>query len=334
MAKIVYIGVRRSQYDFLKSIPLYYRPQPKTRPKKLVMYAGEGIDVRKIQPDQRKIPRLYYRGEYRHDVSEQTQKGFYGQLGQAFASGDLEAAHGTMTEIMNDVFEEILKDQQDHGGFGALQSIVDLFLTSCLKNRTALQSLATMANEHFTLSIHGCRVSAYAAMFANYHRLSQDEAHPICMAGLLADVGKVGMPESILLAESRLEDDSDDLARLQAHPVIGAKMLYTDGLDDMFILAGVREHHERQDGSGYPQGMTEFTAKRGVKIGEVIAIADCLDYLAHDHRPTYRAAAGVNGALAILKREADEREMFDPEVYEAVVQGVGGHRVRKVRRSE
>jgi HD-GYP domain-containing protein (c-di-GMP phosphodiesterase class II) len=131
-----------------------------------------------------------------------------------------------------------------------------------------------------------------------------------------------------------LEDGSDDLARLQAHPVIGAEILYTDGLDDMFILAGVREHHERQDGSGYPQGMTEFTARRGVKIGEVIAIADSLDSLAPDHRPTYRAAAGVNGALAILKREADEREVFDPEVYSAVVQGVGGQRVPKVKGSQ
>jgi HD-GYP domain-containing protein (c-di-GMP phosphodiesterase class II) len=298
------------------------------------MYAGEGIDVRKIQTDQRKIPRLYCRGEYRHDVAELTQKGFYGQLGHAFASGDLEAIHGTMTEIMPDVFVELTsKDQHDHGGFDALHSIVDL-LTSCLKDRTALQSLATMANEHFTLSIHACRVSAYAAMFANYHRLPQDEARPICMAGLLADVGKVGIPEAILLAESRLEDGSDDLARLQAHPVIGAEILYTDGLDDMFILAGVREHHERQDGSGYPQGMTEFTARRGVKIGEVIAIADSLDSLAPDHRPTYRAAAGVNGALAILKREADEREVFDPEVYSAVVQGVGGQRVPKVKGSQ
>ena len=92
-----------------------------------------------------------------------------------------------------------MKDQQDRGALVALDSIVDLFLTSCLNDRAALQTLATMINEHFSLSIHGCRVSAYAAMFAKYHRLSQNDAHPICMAGLLGDVGKVGIPEEILL---------------------------------------------------------------------------------------------------------------------------------------
>ena len=236
MAKIVYVSTRPSQYDFLRSIPFYYRPEPESRPKHFEVYAGEGTDIKEIQSDRTKVPRLYYRGEYKPDVAKLTRQGLHTRLGQALESGDLEAAHGTMTEVMTDVFREATsEDQKDGGGFDALGSIVDLFLTSCLKNRTALQSLATMANEHFTLSIHGCRVSAYAAMFANYHRLSQDEAHPICMAGLLADVGKVGMPESILLAESRLEDDSDDLARLQAHPVIGAKMLYI--LMDLMICS-------------------------------------------------------------------------------------------------
>ena len=89
----------------------------------------------------------------------------------------------------------------------------------------------------------------------------------------------------------------------------------------MFTLAGVREHHERQDGSGYPQGMTDFTAKDGIKIGEVIAIADCLDFLAHDHRPTYREAVGVDGALDILQGEADQN-MFYPKVHDAIVQGL------------
>jgi len=333
MARIVYIGARPSQYGFLKSIPCFYRPQPTSRPKHFVMYAGEGIDAKEIQPDIRKIPRLYFRGEYRHDVMELTQKGFHDRLALAFKSGDLEVAQGTMNEIMIDVMAEAkLKDQQDRGSLDALDSIVDLFLTSCLNDRAALKNLATMISEHFSLSIHGCRVSAYAAMFANYHRLSQNDAHPLCMAGLLGDVGKVEIPKEILLADSRLEDGSDELAKLQEHPIAGADLLYADGLDNMFTLAGVREHHERQDGSGYPQGMKAFTAKDGIKIGEVIAIADCVDYLAHDHRP-YRAAVGVNGALEVIKREADQR-VFDPEVYNAIVYGIGRVRIRKVRRAQ
>ena len=297
------------------------------------MYAGEGIDVREVQPDPGKIPRLYYRGEYRGDVMELCQKGFHNKLADAFKSGNLEVAQETMNEIMVDVFAEIKSDHQEQGALEALDSIVDLFLTSCLNDRAALKNMATMINEHFSLSIHGVRVSSYAAMFSNYHRLSQNDAHPLCMAGLLGDVGKVGISAEILLADKRLEDDSEELKQLQEHPTIGADILYGDGLDDMFTLAGVREHHERQDGSGYPQGMTSFTEKDGIKIGEVIAIADCLDYLAHDHRPTYRAAVGVNGALGMLKKEADER-MFDPQVYNAIVHGIAGQRTRKVRRTQ
>ncbi len=331
MAKTVYIGARPSHYDFLRSIPCYYRAQPKSRPKHFVMYAGEGIDAKEIQPDAKKIPRLYYRGEYRSDVIELIQKGFHDKLANAFKSGDLTVVQSTMNEVMIDVLAEVkMKDRQDQGSLNALNSLVDLFLTSCLNDRAALGNLATMVNEHFSLSIHGCRVSAYGAMFANYNRLSQDDAHPICMAGLLGDVGKVGMPEEILMADSRLEDDSDELARLQEHPTTGADLLYADGLDDMFTLAGVREHHERQDGSGYPQGMTAFTEKNGIKIGEVVGIADCIDFPAHDDRPAYRPAVGVNGALQIIKREADQR-LFDPEVYNAIVHGIGGQRLPKVR---
>ena len=332
MAKIVYIGARPSLHEFLKSIPLYYRPQQKTRPKHFVLYAGEGIDVKEIQSDQNRIPRLYYRGEHRHDVTGMGRKGFQDKLNDSFKSGDLQAVHGTMSEIMTSVFEEVTsKDHRDSGGFSALESMVDVFLTSCLEDRAVLQSLATMASGEFSLSVHGSRVSAYAAMFANYHRLSQDDAHPLCMAGLLGDIGIVGIPEEIVLSDTRLEEGSDELAAFQAHPVNGADTLYSGGLDDMFTLAGVREHHERQDGSGYPQGMTEFTAKNGVKIGEVIAIADCLDILAHDNRP-YRAAVGISGALSILKRDADQRK-FDPDVHNAIVQGIAGQRKAKVRKS-
>lgn len=324
MAKIVYVSTRPSQYDFLRSIPFYYRPEPESRPKHFEVYAGEGTDVKEIQSDRTKVPRLYYRGEYRPDVAKLTRQGLHTRLGQALESGDLEAAHGTMTEVMTDVFREATsEDQKDGGGFDALGSIVDLFLTSCLDDRVALQSLATMENRNLSLPIHGCRVAAYAAMFANYHGLSRDDTHPLCMAGLLADVGKVDIPESIILAESRLEDDSDDLARLQAHPLIGAGILYAGGLDDMFTLAGVREHHERQDGSGYPQGLTNFTERNGVKIGEVIAIADCIDLLAHDDRPAYRPAVGIDGALVTLDTEAGQG-LFDPKVHSAIVQGING----------
>ena len=326
MAKIVYVGARPSQYDFLRSIPFYYRPEPESRPKHFEIYAGDGTDVKEVQSDRTKVPRLYYRGEYRPDVAQLTRQGFHTRLGQAFESGDLEAAHVTMTDVMTDVFRDATstsENQQNGGGFDALGSIVDLFLTSCLEDRVALQILATMENKNLSLPIHGCRVAAYAAMFANSHGLSRDDAHPLCMAGLLADVGKVEIPERIILAKSRLEDGSDDLARLQAHPVIGAGILYAGGLDDMFTLAGVREHHERQDGSGYPQGLTKFTERNGVKIGEVIAIADCIDLLAHDDRPAYRPAVGIDGALVTLDTEAGQG-LFDPKVHGAIVQGISG----------
>ena len=106
MVTIIYIEARPSQYEFLESIPLYYRPKPKSLPKNFVMYAGEGVDVRQIQPDERKIPRLYYRGEFRNDAMILTQQGFHKKLALDFKSGDIGAAHETMNEIMTDVFDE------------------------------------------------------------------------------------------------------------------------------------------------------------------------------------------------------------------------------------
>jgi HD-GYP domain-containing protein (c-di-GMP phosphodiesterase class II) len=129
---------------------------------------------------------------------------------------------------------------------------------------------------------------------------------------LLHDIGKVGVPDEILFKPVALSDE--EFERIARHAEIGAAILgHVDFLDEAMLI--VRHHHERWDGTGYPDGL------RGEEIplaARVFAVADALDALTTD-RP-YRRAVGWAEARATIRAGAGTQ--FDPAVIEAY-EGIG-----------
>src|SRR5262249_50831400 len=105
--------------------------------------------------------------------------------------------------------------------------------------------------DHFTAR-HSAAVARYAHAIAEAAGCTEDERRTVHTAGLLHDIGKFAFPDRILLASGALTDE--DYALVRAHPAQGAELVQTvEGLEE--IAAVIRAHHERIDGTGYPNGL-------------------------------------------------------------------------------
>jgi putative two-component system response regulator len=159
---------------------------------------------------------------------------------------------------------------------------------------------------------HTRRVGDLAGALARAVGLPADEALLIARAAPLHDVGKIGIPDGILLKPGRLTDE--ERTHMQTHTSIGARLL----AGSRFPLLRLAEeialtHHERWDGSGYPCGLAEAAIPLA---GRIVAVVDVFDALTHE-RP-YKRAWGVDEALAELARHAGRQ--FDPQLVRIFLQ--------------
>jgi putative two-component system response regulator len=156
---------------------------------------------------------------------------------------------------------------------------------------------------------HTLRVGRAAAMLAEAIGLSEREVELIRLAAPLHDIGKLGIPDTILTKPGPLEPD--ERAEIQRHVEIGREVLEGSESEVLRLAAVVAfTHHEWWDGSGYPQGLEEEQIPLG---GRLTAVADAFDAMTHG-RP-YKAAWPVAEALAELELCAGSQ--FDPWLVEA-----------------
>ena len=163
---------------------------------------------------------------------------------------------------------------------------------------------------------HSVRVTQLAIDIAKVLGLSRESLDDLQRAALLHDIGKIGIPQSIIDKPGKLTDEEYNV--IKRHPSIGAAILnpiraYAS------ITPIVEEHHERFDGKGYPFG------KSGKQIhlsARIMALADTFDAMVSD-RP-YRAGLPQEQALDIIRKEAGHQ--FDPSVVDAFNQVIGGRK--------
>jgi len=162
------------------------------------------------------------------------------------------------------------------------------------------------AKDHYTYG-HSKKVSDYAVALSETLGLPQDRIDTIRAAGLLHDIGKVGIPDSILKKKGPLTDEEWEPVR--AHPKLGVEIL-RHVIDLVNCLPGILHHHEHYDGSGYPSGLKGDNIPMEARI---LAIADAYDAITSP-RP-YHEQVSLQHALGELKRCAGTQ--FDPELIDA-----------------
>jgi HD-GYP domain-containing protein (c-di-GMP phosphodiesterase class II) len=200
----------------------------------------------------------------------------------------------------------------------ALQDLTtpDVITESELRTIAALGAAAEIRDPF--IRGHQERTSRLAATVAKEMGLSPDRVRSLTTAGLLHDLGKISVSEGILNKPGKLTES--EFAKMKEHSALGATMIVS-GAEALQPLAPIiRHHHERFDGSGYPDGL----ARENIPLeARILSVADAFDAMTHER--SYRKALSTEEALGEIQRGAGTR--FDSGVVEAclgVVRRRGG----------
>lgn len=192
-------------------------------------------------------------------------------------------------------------------------------------NNMTVQTITTVANaldaKDSYSEGHSRRVAVYAAQIAEKLGLSKEDIRNIRIIALLHDIGKIGVPDSVLNKPGRLNEE--EFSQMKEHAVIGSEILKDI---DMItgISIGAKFHHERYDGKGYPEGLK---GEEIPFIARIIAVADSYDAMTSDR--IYRKHLTAEQVMSELHN--GEGTQFDPAIAKAleeliddgVMKGVG-----------
>lgn len=177
------------------------------------------------------------------------------------------------------------------------------FIATLLSLVSAIEAKDTYTRQHST------RVTEYAVRIAHRMEFSAEDIEMLKSTGPLHDIGKIGIQDAILNKPGRLTNEEFDLIR--SHPLIGVNIVAPLGLDQN-ELSIIRNHHERWDGKGYPDGLKREEIPY---MARILAVADAFDAMSSDR--AYRSALPMDVCLGEIRDNSGTQ--FDPSVVEAAL---------------
>lgn len=170
---------------------------------------------------------------------------------------------------------------------------------------------------------HSVRVAGYSMELAKAMGYDAQRAEQVYQTGLLHDVGKIGIPDLILKKEGKLT--REEYGEIKEHTSIGGHILAA--IETMDYLAdGAKYHHERYDGTGYPQGLA---GEEIPEIGRIIAVADVFDALISKRH--YKEAMDIDAARREILKGAGTQ--FDPKIVAVFIKLLENGTIDRIRRS-
>ncbi|MGV8990465.1 MAG: HD-GYP domain-containing protein [Thiobacillus sp.] len=196
----------------------------------------------------------------------------------------------------------------------AVGELVEEITLSVLRNPGALISLARLKTADDYTYMHSVAVCALMASLARQLGLSEQEVREAGMAGLLHDLGKAMMPIDVLNKPGKLTDD--EFRIIKSHPVEGHRLLVEGKSASDIVLDVCRHHHEKVDGSGYPDKLAGDQISLYAKMGAICDVYDAIS----SNRP-YRK--GWDPAESIQKMMQWSTGHFDEHVLQAFIKSIG-----------
>ena len=221
---------------------------------------------------------------------------------------------------IKDVLEKTKRDAKSHSEiYDQITHFLNQLNESCyyfLKRESYLEFVRVLATtleskDPYTLG-HSERVCHYSSLIADGLRLSPDEKEKLQISAYLHDIGKVGISDIYISKDGPL--DENEWAIVREHPIKGIKIISPLGLPSE-VIEGIKYHHERFDGKGYPEGLS---GKKIPLFARIIAIADAYDALTIG-RP-YKSPLSKNEALLEIKKCAGSQ--FDEELVEVFIEEI------------
>lgn len=217
----------------------------------------------------------------------QTMFNLYGTLEERFC-----LLYDTTSNLMQMIFDKGDEELR----LDALYTCVEQFAVCIHPETNTLPMLLKIIPDEYTTHHHSTNVAFLAIILANAINVSREETIDVGLTGLLHDIGKIRIDSNILLKPSKLKDT--EYETVKNHSDYGYAILTDNGISNPKILNGVRFHHERLDGSGYPKGLR---SKLIPKYAQIVGMCDAFDALTT--KRTFRDNYTSFEALLVMKQE-------------------------------
>lgn len=220
--------------------------------------------------------------------------------------------HGEANKIVRNMMDDVRLGQQIQ--VDRIEPLLENMVDSIFRNQDALLPLARLKNHDDYTFEHSVGVCALLVAFGRGMKLSRESIKDLALGGLLHDVGKATIPDSILNKPGKLTED--EFAVMQRHVVQGVELLrQTPGVSDIAMRV-VTEHHERFDGTGYPHRL----AGSGISLyGQMASIVDVYDAISSD-RVYHRGMPPTQALKKLLEWSAHH---FDQQLVQAFIRAIG-----------
>jgi HD-GYP domain-containing protein (c-di-GMP phosphodiesterase class II) len=222
------------------------------------------------------------------------------------------SAYVRTAEVLGKLFKDLASnnvlDLQE------VESVVSDMVESMVRNPDALMLISRMLHEDKTVYGHGINVAIYLVALGRHLSLPKDMLERLGTLGLLLDIGKTRLSHELLHKEGRLT--SEEFETIKAHVPVGLGIL--NELPDVHpeVLEGIAQHHERENGSGYPAGLSKGDISL---FGRMAAIADSFSAMTNP-RP-YAKVVPAYEALQVMTNFG--RDLYHPPIVEQFIRAIG-----------
>jgi HD-GYP domain-containing protein (c-di-GMP phosphodiesterase class II) len=218
--------------------------------------------------------------------------------------------YGKASEVMDELFA----NPEALGNIEKSQDIVDGFVNLVLQDESTIASIMQIAAHDYYTHTHSINVSVYTLSLAKFIGLKDKDLEDIGMSSMLHDLGKSKVDWEIINKNGKLTED--EFNQMKKHPAAGYDIALKMGITDKRILSGIRSHHEKLDGMGYPDRLKD---KEISLFARIIAVCDVFDALTT--KRTYKDAMSSFAAIKIMKNQMSEH--LDMRLINSLVQMVG-----------
>ncbi|MCW9027010.1 MAG: HD-GYP domain-containing protein [Thiovulaceae bacterium] len=204
-----------------------------------------------------------------------------------------------MYQNASKALNELFNNPETLNNYNESKSIVNELVDSVLDSDFAIESLMCIATHDYYTHTHSINVAIYALSLGTFLGYSEEELRELGEAALLHDLGKSKISSAIINKDGPLTKDEFEI--MQRHPVSGVSIGLQLGIKNKKILDGIKYHHEKIDGSGYPDGLY----KNDIPMyAQIICLCDIFDALT-SHR-SYKKAMTSFEALKLMKVEMNK----------------------------
>jgi len=219
-----------------------------------------------------------------------------------------------LIELVKTTMSDPIKIEMLHN----VKEYVNEMTEEFFKDENVLRHMVMTSIHDYSTSIHITNAMLFAFTYGFHEKLPMDMIKELCLAALMHDIGKIEIPDYILQANRKLSPEEFEIVK--NHPVDGFKILADTNFPDAIKYAA-KEHHEKLDGSGYPDGMTNPR-----HMSRIITVIDIFEALTN-WRP-YKSEMNGYTALEIMKTEEVETGNIDEEVFRKFAYSLIGMKMR------